>query len=255
MIDIHCHILPNMDDGAQSMTEVAAMAKQAEKEGITTIIATPHHMNGKYENRKTEIVANVKEVSAYLEQKGIGVAVLPGQEVRIYGEILQDYENHDIATVGGNSPYVLVEFPSSYVPQYTEHLFFDMQIKGLMPVIVHPERNQEIIQYPDKLYNLIKNGAAAQITASSLTGYFGKNVQKFTEQLIEANLAHFIASDAHNTKKRPFKMIEALDRLEKEFGIESVYYFQENAELAVSGQNIMKDPPQRIKKKKFLGLF
>lgn len=73
--------------------------------------------------------------------------------------------------------------------------------------------------------------------------------------MIEANLAHFIASDAHNTNKRPFKMLETLDRLEKEFGTDYVYYFQENAELAVSGQNIMKEPPQQIKKKKFLGLF
>ncbi|MGG1289943.1 CpsB/CapC family capsule biosynthesis tyrosine phosphatase [Bacillus smithii] len=255
MIDIHCHILPGVDDGAQTLTEAAAMAKQAEKEGIHTIIATPHHMNRKYINRKSEIVAKVMEVNAHLEREGINVTVLPGQEVRIYGEILQDYKNGEISTLGGDSSYILVEFPSGYVPKYAEQLLFDMQMKGLMPVVVHPERNQELIQDPDKLYNLVKNGAAAQITAASLTGYFGKKIQKFTEQLIEANLAHFIASDAHNTNKRPFKMLETLDRLEKEFGIDYVYYFQENAELAVSGQNIMKEPPQQIKKKKFLGLF
>jgi protein-tyrosine phosphatase len=255
MIDIHCHILPGVDDGAQSFTEVTAMAKQAEKEGIHTIIATPHHMNGKYENRKSAIIAKVMEVNDHLEQEGINVTVLPGQEVRIYGELLQDYEKGDIVTLGGDSSYVLVEFPSGYVPRYAEQLLFDLQMKGLAPVIVHPERNMELIRDPDKLYNLINNGAVAQITAASLIGYFGKKIQKFTEQLIEANLVHFIASDAHNTNKRPFKMMETLDRLENEFGIDYVYYFQENAELAVSGQNIIKEPPQRIKKKKFLGLF
>jgi len=121
---------------------------------------------------------------------------------------------------------------------------------------VHPERNQELIEQPDKLYSLVKNGAATQITAASYVGRFGRKIQAFTEQLVEANLTHLIASDAHNTKSRSFHMLEAYNRMEEKLGIDFVYYFKENTELILDGSNLYKEAPSRIrKKKKFLGLF
>lgn len=256
MIDLHCHILPGLDDGPATIEESLMMAKEAEKAGITTIVATPHHKNELFHNAKKAVEASTASLNKELKSASINVQILPGQEIRIYGEIIRDLENGELLALGGNSFYLLIEFPSSYVPQYTEQLLFDIQMKGIVPIIAHPERNKEFIQYPDKLYRLVKNGAATQITAASYAGRFGKKIQRFTDKLIEANLTHFIASDAHNTSSRGFHMAKAYERLRKKSGIDFVHYFQENAERIVSGQHIHKEPPERILlKKKFFGLF
>ncbi|CAM4161638.1 tyrosine-protein phosphatase [Lederbergia lenta] len=255
MIDIHCHILPGIDDGSDNFTESLLMARQAEKEGISTIIATPHHQNGRYNNYKADIIEKTAELNEYLQTENINVEILPGQETRIYGELLEDYEAGEILTLANISSYLFIELPSNHVPGYTEQLCFDTQMQGLTPVIVHPERNSELIEHPDKLYKLVKNGVATQITAGSFTGYFGKKIQKFTFDLIESNLTHFLASDAHNTTKRCFKMEEAYELLKKKYGTDSLYYFMDNAELITEGKDIDREIPTPIKRKKILGIF
>ncbi|PLR85067.1 tyrosine protein phosphatase [Bacillus canaveralius] len=255
MIDIHCHILPGIDDGARTIDDSIAMAKLAYQEGIRTIIATPHHQNGKYSNVKKDILAKVTELNKALEEAVVPVQILPGQETRIYGEMLEDYEQEEILTINNGNRYLFVEFPSAHVPRYAERLLFDIQLKGLVPIIVHPERNQEIIEHPELLYQLVKKGALTQVTAASVAGHFGKNIKKFSLQVIDANLAHFVSSDAHNVSTRSFKMVEALDEIEKRYGVDMVYYFTENAELLVEGQTVYKEVPEKIKKKKFLGVF
>lgn len=254
LIDIHCHILPSMDDGAVNLEESLAMAKLAMNEGIRTIIATPHHKNGVYENTKQTIIEKVEELNGILKQEAIPVEILPGQETRIYGDLLEDFEKGEIMTLNG-SQYLFVELPSSHVPRYTEQLLFDIQMKGLSPIIVHPERNQEFVERPEKLYQLVKKGALTQVTASSIAGYFGKNIKKFSLQLLDANLTHFVSSDAHNLTRRSFKMKEAFDVIEKRYGVEMVYQLIENAELLVAGSSVYTDVPERVKKKKFLGVF
>ncbi|OAS88178.1 MULTISPECIES: tyrosine-protein phosphatase [Metabacillus] len=254
MIDIHSHILPGVDDGAQTVEDAINMAKLAVEEGITKIIATPHHQNGKYFNKKQDIIDRVIELNRLLQNENIPLEVLPGQETRIYGELLEDLEKGDILPLN-HSNYLFIELPSGHVPRYTEKLLFDIQLKGLTPVIVHPERNSEVIENPDKLLNLVKKGSLTQVTAGSITGHFGKKIQKFSLQLIESNLTHFISSDAHNISTRSFKMRESISEIEKEFGSQAVYYFKENAELLIQGQTVYKQEPSQIKRKKFLGIF
>ncbi|MEH7414349.1 CpsB/CapC family capsule biosynthesis tyrosine phosphatase [Neobacillus drentensis] len=248
MIDIHCHILPGIDDGAQTVEESLKMALEAEKEGIRTIIATPH-LNSHYNNRKPSILEKVVELNRALVEASISIEILVGQEPRIYGELVEDYEKNEIQTLN-HSQYLFIEFPTNHVPRYTEKLLYDLQVKGLMPIIVHPERNSELIERPELLHNLVEKGALTQVTASSLCGYFGKKIKSFSMQLIEANLTHFIASDAHNTNNRSFKMSEAFDFIDEKYGSDFVYLFKENAELLISGKNIMKEIPVQIKKKK-----
>ena len=255
MIDIHSHILPGIDDGAQSYTDSIILAEKAVSEGIHTILATPHHRNGKYENVKENILQRVEELNKIFHEQSIALKVLPGQETRIYGEMIEDYRKGELLTLNQGSRYLFVEFPSNSVPGYAERLFYDLQNEGLIPVIVHPERNAELIERPDMLYTLVKNGAITQVTAASLTGYFGKSIQKFSRQMIESNLAHFIASDAHNVKNRTFKMSEAMETIEKQYGIDMIDYFTENAELLIKDKNIYKEVPERIKKRKILGIF
>jgi protein-tyrosine phosphatase len=254
MIDIHCHILPGIDDGAQNLTESLEMAKVAVSEGIKTIIATPHHKNNRYENPKDSIMKRVIELNEALEIEDIPLNILPGQEVRIYGEIVEDLGLGEILTMS-ESQYLFIELPTGHVPRYTETLLYDLQLKGITPIIVHPERNRELIERPDLLYNFVNKGTLTQITASSLCGYFGKNIKKFTFQLIEANLAHFVASDAHNTHNRTFKVVEAIDVIESNYGHDLVDLFNENAQLLIENKSIYRNAPEQIKKKKFLGIF
>jgi protein-tyrosine phosphatase len=254
MIDLHCHILPNVDDGAKDLAESVEMAKQAIRQGIKTIIATPHHRNEKYENHGQTIFRQVEEFNRVLESENLDLKVLPGQETRIFGEIVGGLVSGEILPLN-QGKYVFVELPSGHVPRYTGQLLFDIQLKGFVPVIVHPERNQEIVENPEVLYQLVKKGALTQVTASSVSGHFGKSIKKFSLQLIEANLTHFVASDAHNTSSRGFKMVEAYNVIAKNFGIEAVYMFRENAELVVQGKSVYREAPERVKRKKILGLF
>jgi protein-tyrosine phosphatase len=254
MVDIHCHILPGVDDGARDLSESIEMAKVAVQQGIHTIVATPHHLNNRYENSKQSILARVEELNRVLLDEKIDIKILPGQEVRIHGELAEGYDLGEILSVN-HTQYVLVEFSSNHVPRYTETLFYDLQNKGLIPVIVHPERNQEIIENPEILYNLVQKGALSQVTASSVTGHFGKKIMKFSYQLIEANLTHFLASDAHNTRSRTFNLREAYDLIQMKYGNEMFYLFEENAELLVEGSNVYKEIPERIKKKRFFNIF
>ncbi|TYR78856.1 tyrosine protein phosphatase [Priestia megaterium] len=255
MIDLHCHIIPGIDDGAQTMEDSLTMAKQAVSEGVHTIVATPHHQNGKYINEKQSIIQLVKEFNDRLIKERVPLTVLPGQESRIYGELVEDYKSGKILTLNNTNKYMFVEFPSSQVPRFTERLLYDIQSEGLTPIIVHPERNSRLIEDPDILYNLVNKGAMTQITASSLTGRFGKKIKKFSLDLIDANLTHVIASDAHNVSGRKFCMKEANEIIEQEYGMDVLYLFHENAEAIVSGSPCFKEMPQKVKKKKFLGIF
>ncbi|CZQ97051.1 Hypothetical protein Tpal_2090 [Trichococcus palustris] len=255
MIDLHCHLLPGIDDGARTLEDSLAMAEVAVAEGITHILVTPHHKNGKYENVKADIVTYTAELQEEFDRRKIGLTLFPGQEVRIYGELLTDVENDEILFTDEENQYVLIEFPTLAIPLYAESLFFQMQQKGITPVIVHPERNQDIIADPNVLLPYIEKGALAQVTASSYIGVFGKDIAELSSRLIEANLVHVLASDAHNTRGRSFHMQEAFAKLEKEFGIEKVALFQQTAKDLLNGDIVQTEAPMEVQKKKRFNFF
>src|SRR5699024_7265912 len=147
MIDIHSHILPGIDDGAQSITDSLAMAQEAVRQGVTAIVATPHHRNGKYDNIKSDIIRYTNDLNERLQEEDIPLTVLPGQETRINGDMIQDIENGELASLN-DTKYLFVEFASNHVPRYAKQMLFDIQVAGYIPVIVHPERNSAIIQHP-----------------------------------------------------------------------------------------------------------
>ncbi|EOV9526563.1 tyrosine-protein phosphatase [Bacillus cytotoxicus] len=255
MIDLHCHILPGIDDGAQTITDSLAMAKQAVSEGIHTIVATPHHQNGKYVNERVHVLQKVNQLNEELKQHDIPLNILPGQEVRLYGDLLEDYEAGKIVTLNETNKYVLIEFPSNHVPRYTDQLLYELRVKGIIPIIVHPERNAELIERPERLYDLVNKGTLTQVTAGSLLGKFGKKIKKFSLQLVEHNLTHMIASDAHNTTSRGFHLGASYELIEKEFGTNIMSDLRENSYLLIGGQAIYKEEPEQIRRKKLFGIF
>lgn len=255
MIDLHCHILPGIDDGAKTMDDSLAMARVAVAEGITHILVTPHYKNGRWTNEKEVILQGVAAVQKELDERNISLTLFPGQEVRIVGELMEDIIENKIQFIDEANQYLMIEFPTATVPAFTDSLFFELQKSGVTPIIVHPERNHEILNDPTKLLDLVEKGALAQLTAGSYVGSFGKKIQKFSKQLIEANLVHFIASDAHNITTRTFYMKEAYQKLEKEFGKEKVSVFKQVTKDLVNGEVISTPSPRPIKGSKFLGLF
>ncbi|MEI3606615.1 CpsB/CapC family capsule biosynthesis tyrosine phosphatase [Pseudogracilibacillus sp. SE30717A] len=256
MIDIHSHILPGIDDGAKTEQDSLDMAKAAIEQGVTKIVASPHHKNRTYDNYKDDILTHVSVLNDLFQANGVPLEVIAGQEVRIYGEVMEDLERGEILPVN-DSKYLLIEFPSDSVPHYTEQLLYDIQLAGIKPVIVHPERNRELLQNHRRMYELVRNGALTQVTAASVVGKFGKQIEEFTHQLIEANLAHFIASDAHNTTTRGFCMQEAFEFVKKQYGVETYYMFVENGHLLVENMNVNRVEPTQIqtKRRKLFGLF
>lgn len=254
MIDIHSHILPAVDDGSKSEEESLLMLKTAIQDGIRMIVATPHY-NHRYVNEKSTILAEVDKLKQLIKANHLEIEVLPGQEVRVYGELIADYEAGKLLTIAAHSNYMLIEFPFQHVPYYAERLLYDMELCGIKPVIAHPERNLVFLKHPEKLYHLVTKGALTQLTASSLTGYFGKEVQKFSKQLIEANLIHTIATDAHNTTDRSFNMSQAYEEIIKKYGMSYVAYFKENANSIIAGQPVYGEQPHPIGRKKLFGFL
>ncbi|PTL37912.1 tyrosine-protein phosphatase [Alkalicoccus saliphilus] len=247
MIDLHSHILPGLDDGAANDEQLLAMANAAVKDGITKITATPHHQNGSFTNPAAVIRKEVEKANAFLNEQNVPLEILPGQEVRIYGELLEDLEKGELLPLNDSS-YLFVEFPSNQVPRYAKQMLFDVQLAGITPIIVHPERNSVFMEKPDLLYEFVQNGSLTQVTAASITGRFGKKIRSFSFDLLDANLTHFLASDAHNTTTRGFYMQEAYE----EIGGETAQVLKQNAERIVNHEAVFSEQPHKIEKK---GLF
>ncbi|GHH97715.1 tyrosine-protein phosphatase [Neobacillus kokaensis] len=254
MIDIHCHILPNLDDGPKKMDDCLKMAVAAVDAGITDLFATPHHMNGQFENSKIVILERVNELNQYLSNEKIPLTIHPGQELRLHREIFHSIEIEEVVTLDNKGKFLLLELPSSEVPNYTHDVIYELLLKGITPIIVHPERNKRLLEDHNLLFEMVQGGALIQITSGSIIGHFGKKIKAFSEKIIEHNLAHFIATDAHNTSSRGFTLHRAYEAITKKFGINCTYYFRENAELLLSGQTVIREVPSSMVKK-ILGFY
>ncbi|TVT28907.1 hypothetical protein FO441_01100 [Salinicoccus cyprini] len=264
MIDIHNHVLIGIDDGPQTEEAAVALLKQAIDNGITDIIATPHHHSGAFFNSESKIIEKMEELTKIIEKHQLDIKVHPGQEIRINGDMVSELQS-GVSLSLNQSQYVLVEFSFTDVPNYVESLLYDLQMKGYIPVIAHPERCKPIIKNPDRLYEIVEKGAIAQITASSITGALGDDLKEVSLKMIENNLAHVISSDAHSAEIRPFLLKKAYDVVSEELGENFTEVLQFNADAILHNKEVRVKPPQKMetqqkkgkkqKKKKFLGLF
>ncbi|WP_159882501.1 tyrosine-protein phosphatase [Paenibacillus puerhi] len=237
MIDIHTHILPGIDDGAVDEEQAVRMAQAAEQEGISTLIATPHHANGKYSNPGAHIRQDVDTLNHLLEARGVGVKVLAGQEVRLNRELLEDLQAG--GTIGlHDTPYLLLELPSSDVPAYAEEMIHELRLLNRIPIIAHPERNAVLAADPDKLARLIEVGALSQLTSHSVNGAFGRKLQKLCLDWCAQGLAQFISSDAHNLENRAFGLKQSYSLIAQECGATMAAYLSDNAHRLLHQEEI-----------------
>jgi protein-tyrosine phosphatase len=220
VIDLHCHILPGLDDGPVSTKEALEMCRIAVDDGIQTIVATPHMLNGMFLVDRQAILEGVQELSQILREESIPLQLLPGADVHLDPSMPSYLDQGKLVTIADLGRHLLLELPQDIVPEGLGELLFQVQLKGVIPIITHPERNIAIQQNPALLNDLISACSLIQITAGSLTGAFGSRVRRCTIGLLEARTAHLVSTDAHNTGKRSPRLSEARRVVEEELGRE-----------------------------------
>lgn len=254
MVDIHCHILWGVDDGPSCIEETLKMMEHAVKEGITTIVATSHSNHPLFNAEYDIVTHQIDILQNELKNNNIPLTLYTGHEVRLSEYIIPFYQTKQIHSLA-NSQYLLLELPSNSVPKYTKQIIHALLLEGITPIIAHPERNKAIAENPNILVQLIRQGALSQITAGSLTGHFGRTVQKLSLDLVRANLVHAYGSDAHNLITRPFLFEKGLRYLERKKQLDAVDSFLENNTKITQNKPIFIDEPEEIEMAKRWKIF
>jgi protein-tyrosine phosphatase len=249
MIDLHLHLLPGLDDGAKTIEESIQMCRISYRDGVRTIVATPHTLNGSYINDRETILTKVRELNEAVKKFGVqssefgvqnpesgtksfsynnsairnpqsALQILPGADVHLSEKTLPYLDQGKMMTVSDGKKYLFLEFPYQMIPYQAEEIMFRLMTRGITPIITHPERNLEIGQRPQRYYEMIRMGCLGQMTAMSLTGEFGSRVKRIAERLVKKRLIHFIASDAHSIDGRPPILSESVGAAAKIVGKE-----------------------------------
>ena len=242
MIDIHSHILPRIDDGAKSMEEAVEMASMALADGIQQMVCTPHMFNGISVNPEpAEVQDRVAALQEAIGQEGL--RVLPGNEVHFSHQIARLAARGRVTKVNGLN-YLLVEFPMMTVPDGADELFQELQLNGVRPILVHPERNAQLQKCCSMVAHFVEQGVYVQVTAMSVTGEFGEAAKKCAEDLLRHNCVHFLATDAHRSKRRPPILSRGRDAAAAIVGPEAARKLVcDNPLAVVTGSVIQLDPP------------
>jgi len=221
LIDIHFHCLPGIDDGPRNWDEAVALCRAAESDGADTIIATPHVLREDWLNEdQSERDELILELNTRL---GGHPAILPGCEYFFSSDAVDLWQLGAKGPLTGlnRSSFLLIEFPATQIPTSAEAVFHELVVSGVTPVIAHPERNFVFAEQPDRLARFVELGAAAQVTAGSILGDFGKRAQTACDEFFNRGLVHFVASDAHSLQRRPPRLGPAVEAATARWGREA----------------------------------
>ena len=205
MIDLHCHLLPGIDDGPATLAEALALARLAVANGIAWAVATPHINYGRYDNTLASISAAYWQFKAELAKQGIPLRLGMAAEVRVGFEITQRVACCELPFLGvmNHKNVLLLEFPPSHLPPGSEKLMHWLMARGISPMIAHPERNKSVIRDLDKIRPFVEMGCHLQVTASAVAGKFGGLARQCAAQMLENGWVTILASDAHDSEWRP----------------------------------------------------
>ena len=198
MVDIHSHILPQIDDGSQSLEQSIVMLERSIASGVDAIVATPHLYPGYFIASTEQRDEKITELKAEVRRRKLPIEVLPGRECFFNPEIY-DYEK-DLGklTIPDRGKYLLIESPMQEIPKYVDQMVFDLQVNGITPIIAHAERYYDVITDPNVLHKYIEAGCLIQINIGSVVGRYGKPIQRTAVILLEHHLGHIVASDMHS---------------------------------------------------------
>ena len=249
MIDFHNHIIPNLDDGSKSVGMSINMLKEAESQGITDIINTIHFQHPKMDKKNTSydyVIQQINKLQERINQEKINIKIHPASEV-FFKFNLTKILNNPITTFG-KGKYMLIEFQRLSFPEGYESEIFKIQLKGITPIIAHPERYRGIQNNIDLAKKWINQGYIIQIDCASILGRFGKETEKSAIQLLKNGYCHLIGSDAHNDKNRNFLMKDALSKINNLVGKDSALTIKNNSNKVLNGEQCIQC--ERVNSKK-----
>ena len=237
-VDIHCHLLPGIDDGAKSLEETLAMASIAVADGIETIIVTPHQLGSFVHNDGNSVRAKTSQLQQYFTAHQIPLRVLPGADVRIEEGMIEKLQRGDVLTLADRGKHLLLELPHElYFP--LEPVLQAIRRLGICGILSHPERNLGLLKQPHLLAPLVEQGCLMQVTAGSLLGTFGKPSQDLAEWMLRERLVHFLATDAHSSKSRRPLMARAYERATELIGSEAASLLcRQNPAAVAAGRDV-----------------
>lgn len=253
MIDLHNHLLPGIDDGPSTMADAVEMARVAVREGITTMVCTPHISTVRYEVRPRDVVLAVESMRTELEHRGVPLRLLPGAEFTLDSVVACTDEELRMASLGGGGRWLLVELPFRGWPLEVHDVLDALELRGFGVVLAHPERNESVQSNPDRMRDLVGRGALVQVTAWSLMGENGPRAKRAAEDLVRNGFAHFIASDAHSARRRPPGLLEGVAAAAAALGVNPGalrWMVEDGPRLVVEGQAVRvpkfgTPPPRR----------
>ena len=252
MIDFHNHIIPNLDDGSKSIEMSLDMLKEAQSQGITDIINTVHFQHPKMDKKNTSyefVISEIRKMEQIARSKGLDINIHPGSEVFFNFNLTKILDN-PITTIG-NGKYMLIEFQRLHFPKGYENEIFKLQLKGVTPIIAHPERYRGVQQDINLVKKWIRRGYKIQIDCASILGGFGRETKRVAMNMLYNNLCHLIGSDSHNNKNRNFLLKPTLDKISQELNDEIALILKNNSKRILDGKSI-KEYYFNIKKKSFL---
>jgi len=242
LIDIHCHPLPGVDDGAKSFEVAVAMCKMAGKDGTTCLVATPH-CNYKYVFDPEVNRAKLRELQAAV---GETPKLLLGCDFHLSYDNIQKLTADGSSFTINNSSYLLVEFGEHFVPEQMDNVFYEIEVAGFIPILTHPERNSTFQAKPELLFHWATRGCLVQVTAKSYLGGFGTKAQALSEEWLDRNLIHFFASDAHDLVHRPPGLSACYEKVAAAKGKETAdLLLKKNPSAVVNGEPF-PPPPQPL---------
>ena len=202
MIDLHSHLLPGIDDGANNLSVSLAMAQAAVAQGVTVMACTPHILPGLYHNSGQAIRLAAFSLQETLDAEGIPLQLTTGADVHMAPDFVAGLRSGHLLSLA-DSRYVLVEPPHHTAPPQLEDFFFNLMVEGYLPILTHPERLSWVPSRYETIKKLVRAGVWMQITSGSFTGAFGRNALYWAQRMLDDGCVHLLASDAHDVERRP----------------------------------------------------
>lgn len=254
-VDMHCHLLPGLDDGPVTWGQSVAMAEAAVAAGIRTVVATPHQLGAYADSQASAIRSQAARLQELLLARGIPLEVLPGAEVCVEPDLAARILSGQVLTLADRYRHVLVEMPPAiFLP--LGRLLDDLAAAGMVGVLAHPERNAGALAKPALLESLVDEGCLVQVTAASVTGLLGPRVRSFVESLVRQGLVHFIATDSHQPGERLSAMQRAWQRIARLAGDDVAGQLCcRNPARAAAGEPVLqgRQQPVRSSRRRWLG--
>jgi protein-tyrosine phosphatase len=219
VIDLHCHILPGIDDGAPDVSVSLAMARAAVGQGVSVVACTPHILPGLYHNTGPAIRQATLQLQGVFQQEGIPLHLVTGADVHMTPDFVGGLRAGRLLSIA-DSRYVLVEPPHHTAPPQLEDFFFNLVVAGYVPILTHPERLSWVPSRYEMIKRLVQGGVWMQLTAGSFAGAFGRNALYWAERMLDDGCVHLLASDAHDAERRPPNLAVGRDIVARRVGAE-----------------------------------